>query len=108
MAQVNAHKLVAKTAKEMAEELYEQVMSNNALYAHWKGICPELNPNILRIKFIRLMIPNLLDAARATLAKLLTGTMDERLKDQISDALIKDAALGRRPPQARRQHIILN
>ena len=103
----NAHRLVAKTAKGLAESLYEDVMHDNTLYALWKAICPELTPKLLRAQFVKMLIPHLLDTAVATLAGMLRGNYPEHLKDEIADALIKDAALGRKPPTPARQHLTL-
>jgi hypothetical protein len=104
---VHAHRLVARTAKEMAEALYEECMTDNAVYAHWKSLCPDLSPNILRVRFVKLMLPNLLDAARATLAKMISTPLTEQLKAEIYDALILDSAFKRGPATAERQHLTL-
>ncbi len=85
-----AHKLVASTAKEMAEELFEDVMRDDAVYAAHKRICPELTPKLQREMFVKLMVPHLLEQARATLAKMLETNIKQSLKDEIVDALLKD------------------
>lgn len=89
----HAHVLVAKTAKEMAGALFEEMMRDNALYKQWKAQCPELTPKKLQQRFILQAQPLLLEQARATLAKMLTGPYPEALKDQIADALIQDRIL---------------
>lgn len=104
----NAHIMVAKVAQGIAEELYEVCMSNNDLYAYWKAMCPELEKPLLQKRFVELMVPHLLDAAVATLAKMLTGAASDVLKDQIADALIKDKALNRKPPIPQRSQITIN
>lgn len=81
----HAHKLVAKTAMEMAEEIYERNAANNEFYARYPD----------RADYVSKCWPLYLDAARATLAQLLSSNMDEELKSQIHDALIKDATLRR-------------
>lgn len=86
----HAHKLVASTAMDMAEELFEDVMRDNTIYAAHKRICPELTPNIQRKMFVELMTPHLLESARATLAGMLTGDYPESLKSEIVDALSLD------------------
>jgi|SRR5882724_10376816 len=92
---VHCHKLVAQTAKEMAGALYEEVMRDNTLWANWKAQCPDLTPPRLQAMFIELMWPKLIEQARATLAKLLATPLSESLKQQITDALIKDNTLMR-------------
>lgn len=82
----HAHKLVAKTAKEMAEEVYEQNAGrSNDFYEKY----PDMSA------YVAECWPLYLDAARATLAQLLTTNMEESLKEQIHEALIKDATLRR-------------
>lgn len=81
----HAHKLVAKTAQEMAQEIYEQNASNNKFYEEYPD----------RESYVSACWPLYLDAARATLAQLLATNMDESLKSEIHDALIRDATLRR-------------
>lgn len=87
---VHAHKQVLHTALGMAYELYDLVMRDNEAYATWKRLCPDLTPEFLERKFVELMAPRLLEAARATLASLLTTPINEHLKMEIHDALVKD------------------
>lgn len=89
----HAHFLVRKTAIEMAESIYEDLMTDNTIYANWKALCPDLTPRKLQSQFIALMAPKLIEQARATLANMLGTNIPQSLKDQIFDALIKDAAL---------------
>ena len=79
----HAHKLVAKTAQEMAQEIYEQNASDNKFYAEYPD----------REAYVSKCWPLYLTAARATLAQLLSTNMDESLKAEIHDALIRDATL---------------
>ena len=81
----HAHKLVAQTAKEMSQEIYEKNAANNEFYAKY--------PNM--DEYVSSCWPLYLDAARATLAQLLTTNIEESLKIQIHDALVKDATLRR-------------
>ena len=82
----HAHKLVAKTAQEMAHEVYEKNAGrSNDFYAKYPD----------RDAYVKECWPLYLDAARATLAQLLTTNMEDNLKDQIHEALIKDATLRR-------------
>jgi hypothetical protein len=80
------HELVASTAKGMAECLYEELARDNTFFKN--------NPD--RKKFVDLMYPILVEQARTTLAGMLGGTMDETLKEQIHDALVKDSTLPRK------------
>lgn len=86
-----AHPLIAETAQNMAEALYEELARNNAWYVR--------NPD--RRAFVVRLWPTLLAEARATLAQMLAGTYDEQLKAQIYDALSldNDLRLGRTQPQ---------
>lgn len=102
-APAHRHRLVVQTAMEMAGELYEEVMRDNELFAHWKRLCPELTPAILHERFCVLMTPHLLDPARATLAGMLATPINEDLKSTIFDALINDASLRRGNRAARRR-----
>jgi hypothetical protein len=87
---VAAHPLVAKTAREMAAELFEELCRRNEFY--------RLNVN--RGKFLAKMAPKLLEEARTTLAQTLAQTSSDVLKEQIAEALILDNSLkrnGKRP-----------
>lgn len=82
----HAHKLVAQTAKEMAQEVYEKNAGrSNDFYKEY----PDLNGYVENCWALYL------DAARATLAQLLTTNLDESLKEQIHEALVRDATLRR-------------
>jgi hypothetical protein len=82
----HAHKMVAETAKKMAEEVYESWASrSNEFYAEHRTL----------EQYVNSCWALYLDAARASLAQLLTTNMDEVLKNEIHDALIKDATLRR-------------
>jgi len=82
---VTAHYLIAATAVEMAETIYEELcMSSNTLY---KGLYDHDD-------FIRVCAPTLKKAARIILAKLLNDpTTSQMQKDVIYDALCLDASL---------------
>jgi len=89
-----AHKLIVETAKGMAHELYDTMMSDNIWYAAWKARFPGLGPKALEAKFVVLNTAKLLPQARATLVHMLTLTStDEATKAIISDALIDDVGL---------------
>jgi hypothetical protein len=82
----HAHKLVAKTAMEMAQEVYEKNAGrSNEFYEKYPD----------REAYVSSCWALYLDAARATLTQLLTTNMDESLKDQIHEALVRDATLRR-------------
>jgi hypothetical protein len=82
----HAHRLVAKTAMEMAQEVYEKnAGKSNDFYAKYPD----------RLAYVKECWALYLDAARTTLAQLLSTNIDDVLKDQIHDALIKDATLRR-------------
>jgi hypothetical protein len=82
----HAHKLVAKTAMEMAQEVYEKNAGrSNAFYEKYPD----------REAYVTSCWALYLDAARATLAQLLSTNIEETLKEQIHEALIKDASLRR-------------
>lgn len=91
----HCHFLIAETAMAMAHELYSMAMRDNKVYAEWKAQCPELTPGILEERFCELLWPRLLEQARATLTKMLSGPYDQVLKTQIADALILDNTLRR-------------
>lgn len=84
---VTAHRLVAQTAVEMAQEIYEELCSgSNAIYKVHGD----------RDDFIRQCAPTLRAAARAVLAEMLTKPEHEVSqweKDKIYEALVMDAEL---------------
>lgn len=80
------HKLVASTAKEIAAAEYERFASkSNTFFAQYKD----------QDEWVRKGWRYFVVAARTTLAKLLETNMDENLKEEIADALIKDNSLRR-------------
>jgi len=81
----HAHKLVAKTAQEMAAAVYERCAQNNEWFAE--------NPS--QDRYVADAWPLFIEQARSTLAQLLRTTMDEGLKKEIYDALILDGSLRR-------------
>ena len=99
----HVHKLIKKTAEEMAESVYEDIMRDNTVYANWKKICPDLTPKLARKEFVRLLWPKLVKDARATLASMLGGNYSEHLKKEIHEALIMDHSLqrGKSPPRTK-------
>jgi len=79
-----AHRVVMRSAREFCAELYD-------IYAQkWPDfykVWPSQN------EFVRRHWPHFIGAARATLARLLGTNLDEKLKIEIHDALIRDHSL---------------
>lgn len=94
MKKVAAHKLIVKTAKEMAEALFEEVMSgSNEMYADWKNQFPEKSSKERQEIFVQAIYPKLLEPARAILAHMLGQPQYAHLHESIYDALLKDYPL---------------
>lgn len=93
---MHVHKMIRATAIDMAAELYATVMKDNALYNHWKKLCPDLTPTLCEFLFIDMIWPKLVPQARATLASMLgpgNANISEEMKERIYHALIEDNAL---------------
>ena len=88
---LNAHRMVAETAVQMAEAAYEQYMTAyNDLY---KAFRVNLTEKQARRVFVMKIAPTLLEEARLALTDCLAQPGDvcsQRLKEEIVDALIKD------------------
>lgn len=83
-----AHWLVAKTAREMADQLYEEMARDNAFRKR--------HPR--RKAWVDWVYGSLLAQARAALGAILADqrtTISQEMKDKIADALIQDASLRR-------------
>jgi hypothetical protein len=82
---VTAHELIAKTAVEMAQEVYEELCSgSNAIYKVQGD----------RDDFVRQCAPTLKAAAKVLLGNLLrSNTTSEYEKEQIYEALVLDHML---------------
>lgn len=94
MRQLNAHKLVWKTAQDMAANLYEEVMSgNNEMYAGWKNQWPEKSAEERQKLFVAAIAPKLLEPARAILAAILADPTKAHLHEAIYDSMILDNAV---------------
>ena len=79
-----AHYMIAKTAKEIARATYEDWASkSDEFYRENRSI----------EEYAEASWPMFVQAARATLAKMLTSSISDDLKNTISDALIQDNAL---------------
>lgn len=91
-----AHELVLATARQMAHELYDELMQRNDWYRLWKTTHPEdTTAAQLEASFVRLNTAGLLPGARTVLARMLRTTTDPALRETIADALLLDATLVR-------------
>jgi hypothetical protein len=93
--QVHVQEMVANTALEIANELYEDFMHNNDIRAQWKKTHPGASEKGLRSSFVKKYWPACIESARATLATMLTGPLDEAAKATIHEALVLDMTLKR-------------
>jgi hypothetical protein len=103
---ISAHKLVLKTAQDMAFELYEEVMSgSNEMYKGWKELVDngKLTPKQAERMFVALVAPKLLEPARAILSHMLGDPQFAHLHEGIYDSILLDNTLraGRIAPQGR-------
>jgi hypothetical protein len=80
----------------MAQELYSTMMKDNDWYAIWKSKNPGATAKAMQARFVNANWGPLIPQARATLAAMLAGPMEEGLKEQVLDALIKDNTLKKR------------
>lgn len=104
----HCHPMLRATAIEMAGELFDLMMKNNQQWEEWKRINPELSTLAqYEIRFLELKWPELIEDARATLARMLATNIPEDLKLSIHDALVKDQGL-RMARMSRRQAEIAN
>lgn len=102
-----AHRLIAKTAQALAGELYERLMGDNLMYELWRNQNPGLGSAALERKFVRVNAEKCLEVARATLSGLLLSPgLDEKVKDEIVEALSLDRTLPGRMPRADAERII--
>jgi hypothetical protein len=106
---VYAHEQVLSVALEMSHEVYAEIMTHdNELYAEWKKMCPDLTPTLAEELFVELILPKMLEPARATLAKMLGMAQYQSLHEGIYEALVKDNILrqGRIAPAQRGRVIV--
>ena len=92
---LNAHRLVAEVAVEMAHELFEIYASDNTIYRALRAN-GEVSEKAARLVFVERVAPRLLQDARQTLAKMLSQPDDivpTAQKDEIAEALVLDAPL---------------
>jgi hypothetical protein len=79
-----AHRLVARVAKEFTAEMYD-------IYARKVPTFRELWPS--ENEFVRQHWHYFIQEARTRLTQLLTTNLDQKLKDEIHDALVRDYSL---------------
>lgn len=91
---IAAHRLVASVAREACEELYEVVMSNNAVRREWKRLNEGCSERELVKRFVDRNWGRCIPYARATLTILMQQTPNSFLREDIFDALAKDQSLG--------------
>lgn len=84
---MHCHWMIAKTAKAIAESLYEDLASDNMWYKGAK------ETGVTQKVFVSQVWPQLIEEARHNLAKSLNGNLPQQAKDAIADALIKDNLL---------------
>ena len=90
---IACHKLIAKTAQDMAHELYGELMRDQVLYKAWKAQNVGAGAKALERRFVDRVWPDCIEQARATLALMLRGPYDEDLKESIYEALQLDKTL---------------
>ena len=93
-AGLNAHRLVASVAIEMAQELFEVYARDNAVYRKLRAD-GQVTERAARTLFVDRVAPRLLEDARAQLASMLAPGADttEHIKTQIYEALCLDSDL---------------
>jgi hypothetical protein len=92
---LNAHRLVAEQAIEMAQELFEVYARENSIYRALRAN-GQVSAKQARLVFIERVAPRLLEDARQALTACLSQPDDMvpvSLKDQIAEALILDSPL---------------
>ena len=93
----HCHPMVANTALDLILAAYEDLMGNNVLYAEWKASYPGASDKLLQTKWIERNWGRGVEAARATLAKMLNPQMcpalDEDARERIHEALVLDNSL---------------
>lgn len=105
---LNAHKMVANVAVEIANELFEVYMQENAVYKRMTAN-GELTEKKARLVFVSRVAPKLLEDARLVLVDCLTQPDDRvtpHMKEEIFEALRLDEDLrANRMVAAPRAHV---
>ena len=93
-AGLNAHRMVASVAIEMAQELFEVYARDNAVYRKLRAD-GQVTERAARTLFVEGVAPRLLEDARAQLASMLAADAPtcEYTKEQIYEALCLDSDL---------------
>lgn len=89
---LHAHKMVAETATEMAQALFEVYASENAMYKQLRKN-GEITEGHARAKFVARVASMLFEDARKALAVMLAQSDDrvtQHMKTEIYEALIAD------------------
>lgn len=89
----HCHKLIAEVAKGIMHETYSMVMADNQIWQLWQDQYPEMSRKQLELEYVRTRWGLAIPAARATLAHMLTLTLDEARKEEIMEALALDNGL---------------
>ena len=101
---VHCHRKLREVARELAATNYDELMSFDPLYSAWKKQNPGIagNAKRLRLAFVNRKWGLYVEAARAMLATMLNGPLDEKVKEEIMQVLILDSTLmrGRVAPAA--------
>lgn len=95
-AQAHAHKMVAETAKGMAQEVWDRIMTERGdIFDRFRAAHPECaTTQQLADLFTGRLWPTMLGEARATLALMLRNPhIDDLQKAAIYDALLLDHTL---------------
>jgi hypothetical protein len=87
---MNAHRLVAATAVEMAQELFEVYARENDIYRSLiRG--GQVTEKAARKRFVKRVAPKFLEEARKALSQMLIQEhVSQMAKDEIYEALILD------------------
>ena len=98
------HKMVKEVAMSAAGELYETLMGDNRFYEEWKRQNPDVSAKVREKRFIEKNWGKCLEFARTTLTIMLRDpNVAESLKEEIFDALTKDALLVRGRPERQKR-----
>ena len=92
---LNAHFLIVKTAKEMANKLFEIYACDNLIYRTLRAR-GEITEKQARHRFVNRVAPKLYEDARQMLVACLSqpdSQVTPTMKDEIAEALIGDAPL---------------
>lgn len=97
----HCHKMIAEAAREICAASYGEFMSDNYLRRCWQSQTPDMTEAQREAAFIARKWGRYVPVARAMLAHSLTTHTDEAIKEEIMEALCRDATLrrGRRTPK---------